>query len=217
VTWDDDRDTDYAEAGFGGHLAPGSRPALVIVDPARAYVDPDCGLYAGEGAVAAAEAMRSLLASARAAGIPVVITEVVVRADRLDAGIFGRKVAALDAFCEGSPFGQFIDGLAPMGAELRLTKKYPSAYFGTELSSYLTAQRVDTVLIAGFSTSGCVRATTLDTMQYGFIPIVVSDATGDRVAGIHESNLFDMQAKMGEVWSLQSAQEYLKECAAEGV
>jgi nicotinamidase-related amidase len=157
------------------------------------------------------------LASARAAGIPVVVTEVVLRTDRLDAGIFGRKVAALDAFCEGNPFGQFIDGLAPVGSELRVTKKYPSAFFGTELSSYLTALKVDTVLIAGFSTSGCVRATTLDTMQYGFIPIVVSDATGDRVAAIHESNLFDMQAKMGEVWSLESAQEYLKEVAGESL
>ncbi len=203
---------DYARAGFGQELQPGVRPALVVVDPARAYIDPDCPLYAGvEENV---EAMRTLLTSAREAGIPVVITEVRLRADGADAGVFFKKSGTLVAFCEGSPYGELIDGLEPTCAEMLVTKKYPSAFFGTTLNSHLTSLGVDTVLIAGLSTSGCVRATTLDAMQHGFVPIVVEDAVGDRDPVIHSSNLFDMQQKMAEVWSLGRAQEYLQTISA---
>jgi len=199
---------DYARAGFGKELEPGIRPALVVVDPARAYIDPECSLYAGvEDNV---EAMRTLLSSARAAGIPVVITEVRVRADGADAGVFFKKSGTLSAFCEGSPYGQLIEGLEPAAEELLVTKKYASAFFGTALNSYLNSLGVDTVLVAGLSTSGCVRATTLDAMQNGFIPIVVEDAVGDRDPAIHNSNLFDMQQKMAEVWPLTRVQEYLQ-------
>lgn len=198
---------DYAAAGFGQALEPGSRPALVLVDPARAYIDSDCPLYAGvEENV---EAMRTLLGAARNAGIPVVVTEVRLRADGADAGIFFKKSGTLVAFCEGSPYGELIEGLEPTADELLVTKKYASAFFGTTLSTYLTAVGVDTVLIAGLSTSGCVRATTLDAMQHGFIPIVVEEAVGDRDSAIHASNLFDMQQKMAEVWPLSRVQEYL--------
>ena len=198
---------DYASAGFGYELTPGARPALILVDPARAYIDPACPLYAGvEENV---NAMRALLNSARDATIPVVVTEVRLRADGADAGVFFQKSAALVAFCEGSPYGELIDGLAPNPSETLITKKYPSAFFGTSLSSHLTALRVDTVLIAGLSTSGCVRATTLDAMQHGFIPIVVEDAVGDRDCAINNANLFDIQQKMAEVWPLDRAQRYL--------
>ncbi|MFD6675324.1 isochorismatase family protein [Rhodococcus zopfii] len=199
---------DYARAGFGQELEPGTRPALVVVDPARAYIDPECPLYAGvEENV---EAMRTLLAEAREAGIPVVITEVRLRADGSDAAVFFKKSGTLVAFCEGSPYGEFIHGLEPTCAEMLVTKKYPSAFFGTTLNSHLTWLGVDTVLIAGLSTSGCVRATTLDAMQHGYVPIVVEDAVGDRDSTIHRSNLFDMQQKMAEVWPLTRAQEYLR-------
>lgn len=198
---------DYAHAGFGGELAPGTRPALVLVDPARAYIDSGCSLYAGvEEPV---EAMRTLLTAVREAGFPVIVTEVRLRADGADAGVFFRKAPSLRAFCAGSPYAEFIDGLAPLPGELRLTKRYPSAYFGTTLNSYLTAARVDTVLIAGLSTSGCVRATALDTMQNGFVPIVVADAVGDRDPVVHAANLFDIGQKMGEVWGLDRALDYL--------
>ncbi|MEE4023724.1 isochorismatase family protein [Gordonia sp. PKS22-38] len=198
---------DYAQAGFGQELQPGDRPALVVVDPARAYVEPECPLYAGvEENV---EAMRALVHAARSAGIPVVFTEVRLRADGVDAGIFFKKAGTLVAFCDGSPYADPIDGLEPVDDELLITKKYPSAFFGTSLNSYLTSMRVDTVLIAGLSTSGCVRATTLDTMQHGYVPIVVADAVGDRDPAIHASNLFDMQQKMAEVWSLDRAVGYL--------
>jgi maleamate amidohydrolase len=209
------RVADYANAGFGGELEPGTQPALVLVDPARAYTDPECSLYAGvEQSVAA---MRILLAAARRAGIPVVVTEVRLCADGADAGVFFRKVRGLRAFCEGSPYAEFIDGLEPRPGELRLTKKYASAYFGTALQSYLNAARIDTVLIAGLSTSGCIRATALDTMQHGFVPIVVGDAVGDRDPAVHAANLFDIGQKMAEVWDLRRALEYLDNCAPKHV
>lgn len=179
------------------------------MDPARAYVDPACPLYAGAGAEEAVEAMRELLSVARRAGIPVIVTRVVLRPDGSDGGVFYRKVPSLRAFVEGSPYGDFIEGLAPRDAELTVTKQYPSAFFGTALSAYLTSSGIDTLLIAGLTTSGCVRATALDAMQHGFVPVVVEEAVGDRDAGVHAANLFDIRHKIGEVWGAGRVTEYL--------
>lgn len=204
---DASQDEDYERAGLAGQLAPGTSPALLLVDPARAYVDPDCPLYAGvEPAV---DAMKALLAGVRRAGIPVVVTRVRFRTDGGDGGVFYRKVPTLRVFAEGSPYGDFIDGLAPTADELTVTKQYPSAFFGTSLATYLTANGVDTVLIAGLSTSGCVRATALDAMQHGFVPVVVEDAVGDRDPDVHAANLFDIRHKIGEVWPIRQAMDYL--------
>ncbi|GHH06051.1 isochorismatase family protein [Streptomyces lanatus] len=198
---------DYERAGLDGHLVPGSAPALLLVDPARAYVDRACPLYAGvEPAVTV---MRTLLAAARGAGIRRVLTRVRFRPDGADGGVFFRKVPALRAFAEGSPYGDFIDGLAPMADELTVTKQYPSAFFGTPLAAHLTANGVDTLLIGGLTTSGCVRATALDAMQHGFVPVVVAEAVGDRDPEVHAANLFDIRHKIGEVWSMGRVMEYL--------
>lgn len=200
-----------APTGFTGRLEPGPRPALLLVDPARAYVDPGCALYAGPGA--AAEAIRELLGTARDSGVPVLITQQRVRADGSDGGLFSRKVPALGCFAVGNPFGELIDGVVPRADEQLVVKQYPSAFFGTPLQSALTANRVDTLVIGGFSTSGCVRATALDAMQHGFVPLVVEDAVGDRAPEAHAANLFDIRHKIGEVVALEQAQRYLRSCA----
>jgi maleamate amidohydrolase len=197
---------DFASAGLNGVLAAGSRPALVLVDPARAYTEPSSPLYAGvEDAV---DQMRVLLAAARAAGIPVYITRV-VHEFAGDGGLFARKVPATRSFAAGNPLGDFIDGLHNIAGETLITKQYPSAFFGTSLAASLNAGRIDTVLLAGLSTSGCIRASALDALQLGFVPIVVREAVGDRHAEPHESNLRDIQAKIGEVVPIHAVLAYL--------
>ena len=194
---------DYAKAGFGGRLPFGKRPALLIVDVCRAYLDPVSPLYAGVESALAANV--TLADAARGAGVPVVFTRVRYTSGGLDGGLFYRKVPALAAYLDGNPLGDFVDELRPRNGELVVTKQYASAFFGTSLAASLTALGIDTLLITGFSTSGCVRATALDALQHGFIPYVVSDACGDRAPGPHEANLFDLQAKYAEVVGLDAA------------
>jgi maleamate amidohydrolase len=182
---------------FDGHLPFGRRPALLIVDFVMAYLEPASPLYAGvEDALASNE---RLLAAARQAGIPVLFTNVAYSLGGADGGVFYRKVPALKAFERGSPLGAFPATLQPQEGELVITKQYASAFFGTPLAATLTAQGIDTLLITGLSTSGCVRATALDACQHGFLPFVVREACGDRHPGPHEANLFDLQAKYAEV------------------
>lgn len=200
--------TDYTRAGFQGVLEPGSAPALIIVDPAEAYVNPACPLYAGvEDAV---EQMRVVRAAAVEAGIPVIITRVAHDPTGRDGGIFVRKVPALRWFTPDSPFSAYIGGLAPGAGDIEIVKQYASAFAGTSLAATLAAMRIDTLIITGLSTSGCIRATATDAMQGGFIPIVVADAVGDRLPEPHEANLFDIQAKIGEVVSTDAAITIMK-------
>jgi len=200
----------YAAGGFGQSLQPGRRPALLVIDFVRAYLVPGSPLYAGVDA--ARDACRELLLAARAAGIPVLHTNVQYQPGGRDGGVFFRKVPALKSFEAGAhpELAAFAAGLEPAPGETVITKQYASAFFGTSLASTLTSLGIDTVLIAGVSTSGCVRASTLDACQHGFIPLVVRDAVGDRHAAPHEANLFDLQAKYAEVISLRHAKEYLE-------
>lgn len=186
----------YAPA-FSGRLPFGRRPALLIIDVVMAYLDPASPLYAGvEAALASCE---RLAAAARAAGVPVIFTNVSYAPGGADGGVFYRKVPALKLFEQGSPHGAFPPSLQPAAGELVVTKQYASAFFGTPLLSALVAQGIDTLLIGGFSTSGCVRASALDACQNGLLPFVVREACGDRHAAPHEANLFDLQAKYAEV------------------
>jgi nicotinamidase-related amidase len=199
----------YARGGFGQSLPWGRRPALLVIDFVRAYLDPASPLYAGvEQARADCE---TLLTAARAAGIPVVHTNVSFQPGGRDGGVFFRKLPALACFEAGRhpQFAAFAEGLEPAPGETVITKQYASAFFGTSLASTLTALGVDTVLIAGLSTSGCVRASAVDCCQHGFVPVVVREAVGDRAPGPHEANLFDLQAKYAEVAPLATVLRYL--------
>ena len=199
----------YARGGFGKTLNPGNRPALLVIDFVRAYLVKDSPLYAGvEQARADCEV---LLRAARGAGIPVVHTNVVYQPGGRDGGVFFRKVPALACFEAGAhpELAAFAAGLEPIAGETVISKQYASAFFATSLASTLTALGVDTVLIAGLSTSGCVRASAVDCCQHGFIPVVVREAVGDRAPGPHEANLFDLQAKYAEVAALADVLAYL--------
>lgn len=191
---------DYNRGGFGGALQPGRKPALLLVDVVVAYLTPGQPLYSPRFETALASCER-LTAAARAAGVPVIFTNVVYRAGGVDGGLFYRKVPALEAFLEGSPLGAFPDTLQPRPDEVVVTKQYASSFFGTSLAATLTSMGVDSLFITGFSTSGCVRASALDALQNGFVPLVVADACGDRDERPHEANLFDLSKKYAEVLS----------------
>ncbi|HVY50346.1 MAG TPA: isochorismatase family protein [Devosia sp.] len=192
---------------FGKRIGFGKRPALLMIDFVQAYFDRSCALYAGvEAALASALRIRS---QARAAGVPVIYTNVVYNRSAIDGGRFYQKSMTLHNFLAGSPMGAWADGLEPAGDELVISKQYPSAFFGTSLSSTLTSLGIDTVIHTGLSTSGCVRATCVDCCSYGFIPIIVRDAVGDRHSAPHQANLFDMDAKYGDVVSEAEVIAYL--------
>ncbi|WP_296679934.1 isochorismatase family protein [Novosphingobium sp.] len=199
--------TDNYRGAFDGHLPPPRRPAVLIVDVVMAYLDPASPLYAGVEQ-ALASCVRLVRAS-RAGGVPVIFTNVEYEPGGKDGGVFYRKVPALKAFDRGSPLGKFPPSLQPQDGDAVITKQYASAFFGTPLAAVLRERHIDGLLIGGFSTSGCVRATALDACQNGFLPFVVSDACGDRHPDPHQANLFDLQAKYAEVIGEAAALEII--------
>jgi maleamate amidohydrolase len=184
---------------FGGELGWGTRPALLVIDMMRAYFTP--GSPFDLGSRAAVDGCVHLLVAARAAGILVVHTRVRYAAGLADGGLFVRKVPGLAVLAEGAggDLGEFVTELSPRPGEPVVTKQYASGFFGTSLAATLTAAGIDTTIIAGVSTSGCVRATATDAMQNGFRPIVAADACGDRTRAVHDANLFDLGAKYADM------------------
>ncbi len=184
-----------------GRLGFGQRPALLVIDFIAAYTEPASQLYAP----AAADAVRqtsALYVRCKAYGMPVIFTRVVFSPSGMDGGLFVRKVPVLRGLVEGAPLAAFVPGLLPASDDVVVTKQYASAFFGTSLASLLTAQGVDTVMLTGVSTSGCIRATAIDALQNGFRAIVPRECVADRHPAPHEANLFDINAKYGDVISL---------------
>jgi len=193
---------------FGKRIGFGRKPALILIDFVEAYFDPGCALYAGvEDALASALRLQKV---ARECGVPVIYTNVVYKPGGLDGGRFYQKSMVLHHFVEGSPMGAWPKGLSVAPGELVISKQYPSAFFGTSLASTLVAMGVDTLIHTGLSTSGCVRATCVDSCSHGFIPIIVREAVGDRHPAPHEANLFDMDAKYGDVVGEAEAVAFLQ-------
>lgn len=202
----DDLSANYA-GSFDGHLVFGAHPALLIVDFVMAYLDKASPLYASAEDALASNAR--LLAKARSAAIPVIFTNVIYQPDGADGGLFYKKIPALSVFVKGSPLGAFPPSLTPNSDEAIISKQFASAFFGTSLASILRSINIDTLIITGMSTSGCVRATALDALQHGFAPFVVRDACGDRHQMPHEASLFDLQAKYAEVISEHEAVNFM--------
>ncbi|MEJ6594798.1 isochorismatase family protein [Parasphingorhabdus sp.] len=186
----------------------GQRPALILIDFCQGYFDPGCDLYSDvEDALSSALRIRD---AARLAKIPVILTNISYHPSGINGGRFFEKAAPLRYFIEGNPMAAFARGLEPEEGELVITKQYPSAFFGTSLASTLTAMGIDSVLLTGLTTSGCVRASCVDAMSHGFRTAVVADACGDRHEAPHQANLFDMNAKYADVVSEEEAMDFLQ-------
>ncbi|MYW96188.1 isochorismatase family protein [Amycolatopsis rubida] len=196
-------------ASFSGRVGWGRRPGLVVIDLVRAYTEAD-GPFALPDPVPAVETIASLVTAARAAGHLVVWTKVRYVPGLADGGLFVRKVPGLAAFAENAEgrWGELV--LAPLPGEPVVVKQYASAFFGTSLASTFHAAGVDTVVITGLSTSGCVRATATEALNHGFRPQVVRDACADRTRILHDSNLVDLDAKYADVIDAEEALRHLR-------
>ena len=187
----------YARQGMGQTAGMGARPALVIVDFVVGFADP--AHFGGGNIGPAIEQTRHLLDFARGKGWPVAHTRVVYADDGADAGVFTRKAPSLLKLTEHAALSQIVPELTPVAGEYIVRKTGASGFFGTTLAMWLTGQRADTVVVAGCTTSGCVRATVVDSMQHNFRTVVATDCVGDRALGPHEANLFDMGQKYADL------------------
>jgi maleamate amidohydrolase len=194
---------------FAGRVGWGARPALVVVDLVRAYVELGGPFWLGGEdpgvPTAVLAACDELVDAARAVRAPVVWTQVRYAADLADAGFFAAKVPALACFTEGAPGGWGDLARRPFPEDTLVVKQHASAFAGTSLAATLRARGVDTVLVAGVSTSGCVRATATDALAAGFRPIVVAPACADRSRALHENTLADLDAKYADVVDVETA------------
>ena len=193
---------------FDGRIGFGKKAAVVVVDFVNAYTTPGAALYAPPVVDAVKETV-DLLELARRKGNPVIYTRVIYSPNGLDGGIFVRKIPVLRNLVEGEPLADIVPELPPDPQDVVINKQYASAFFGTPLAGMLTSQGVDTLILVGCSTSGCIRATALDGMQYGFRVIVPRECVGDRRPEPHEANLFDINSKIGDVVSKAEVMDYL--------
>ncbi|PYD71964.1 isochorismatase family protein [Novacetimonas hansenii] len=197
----------YHRQGFGRSLGLVGKVGLLIVDFVNGFADPQ--QFGGGNIPPAIARTTTLLATARKLGWPVAHTRIVFADDGADANIFSEKVPSMLGLTEHNPASAIVPELAPDPGEYVVRKTVPSAFAGTPLASWYAAQGVQTVVVAGCVTSGCVRASVLDAMQLGFRPVVIADCVGDRAIGPHEANLFDMSQKCGDVITLDALLEQL--------
>lgn len=186
------------QRGFGGRLGFGAAPALLVIDMMNGFTDPDLPL--GSDQEPEIRVIARLLAAAHAAAIPVfLIVSSYTEPECADAGVWRFKQRGIDTLVAGSHAVQLDARLESKSGDSFVHKRYASAFFGTDLASRLVARGVDTVVLTGCSTSGCVRATAVDAVSHGFRPIVVADAVSDRSASAHRQSLLDLDAKYADV------------------
>ena len=194
---------------WGQRIGFGRSPALLAIDFMQAYTTEGAPLFA-PGVVSAVEESRELLACARRTGIPVIHTHIRYHAGHFaDGGLWVKKAPVMKDMVAGNPLAAFCPPVAPLADEVVLSKQYASAFFGTALAPLLVAQGIDTLLMIGCSTSGCIRASAVDAVQHGFRAMVVRECVGDRHPGPHEANLFDIDSKYGDVVHKREALDYL--------
>jgi maleamate amidohydrolase len=201
---------DNYQGVWGQRIGFGQKAALLMIDFMRGYTTEGAPLFA-PGVVSAVAESVELLASARRQGIPVVHTNIRYHPGHFaDGGIWVKKAPVMKDMVEGNPLAAFCEEVIPQENEVVISKQYASAFFGSSLASMLHAQGIDTVVLAGCSTSGCIRATAVDAVQHGFRTIVVRECVGDRHPAPHEANLFDIDSKYGDVVSKQEAIAHFK-------
>jgi nicotinamidase-related amidase len=198
----------YEKAGLGQAVTRGTNPAVLVVDFSCGFTDPACTL--GADLTAEVEATKSLLDAARVKGLPVVFTTIGFEPSGKDGGLWLQKVPALRDLELGGRWVDIDPRLERGEDEPVVVKKGASGFFGTNLASILVSQGVDTVVLCGATTSGCVRATAIDLLQYGWPTLVPRECVGDRAQAPHEANLFDIQAKYADVVPLEEALAYLE-------
>ena len=201
----------YQTRGFQRRIGYGARPALVIIDLANAWTKPGYAFTCDDMDVII-PTNQALLKAARAKRIPIVYTTTAYqdpKGPRSDTGLWHLKIPA-ETLYENSEAAAIDERIAPEEGEMVICKKSASAFYGTNLNAYLHAQRVDTVILTGVTMAGCVRHTTEDAIAGGFRPIVVREGVGARVPGVVEWNLFDIDAKFGDVEPLEKVLEYLE-------
>jgi nicotinamidase-related amidase len=198
----------YERARLGQSVTMGSRPAVLVVDFSCGFTDPECTL--GSEMTQQVEATKRLLDVARAKGLPVVFTTIGYEASLKDGGLWLQKVPSLGDLQVGGRWVEIDPRLEPREDETIVLKKGASGFFGTNLASILISQGVDAVILCGATTSGCIRATAIDLLQYGYPTIVPRECVADRAQAPHEANLFDINAKYADVVSVDEALEYLE-------
>jgi maleamate amidohydrolase len=198
----------YAEARLGESVTMGSRPAVLVVDFSCGFTDPECDL--GSDLSAEVEATRRLLDAAREKGLPVIFTTIGFEPSLKDGGLWLQKVPSLGDLQLGGRWVDIDARLDRQPEETVIVKKGASAFFGTNLAAVLIAQGIDSVILCGATTSGCVRATAIDLLQYGFPTLVPRECVGDRAQAPHDANLFDIQAKYADVVPLEEALAYVE-------
>jgi maleamate amidohydrolase len=191
----------YQRQGFGAELNLRAPYGLLIVDFVNSFADP--AIFGGGNIPAAIENSTGLLAHARQQQWTIAHSRIVFADDGSDNNIFSLKVPGMRTLTEHAVASAIVPQLAPLPGELVVRKQVPSAFFGTGLAAWLTQRAVQTLVIAGAVTSGCVRASVVDAMSLGFRPLVVSDCVGDRAIGPHEASLFDMEQKYATVTTLR--------------
>lgn len=201
----------YEKQGFGNRLGFGKKPALLIIDFINGFADPD--QFGGGNIQDSIDKTAELLAVARHMDLPIVYTSHVYAEDGSEDGVFNLKSPGLAKLKRGTREVQVVDALEPREGERVIEKHYPSGFSNTDLAGWLAKRGVDTAIVTGCTTSGCVRATVVDAMSSGFRPIVPRECSGDRASGPHEANLFDIDQKYGDVMSLEEVLDELDKLA----